>query len=181
LNKVKGKTSILSAMKTFSHPSGDEAELCGLNKAIYSTVTVAHNEWKYIVYLEFSLSQELTVVPCFLDNFYQIFLILLINAAYAIEAQLEITGEAKGKIVITTRRTEKHAEITISDSGTGMSDEIRRKVFDPFFTTKPVNKGTGQGLAIANDIIVNKHNGSIKIKTEQRKGTTFVLRLPYQS
>jgi signal transduction histidine kinase len=59
-----------------------------------------------------------------------------------------------------------------------MSEEIRNRIFDPFFTTKPVNKGTGQGLAIANDIIVTQHKGTIEVDSEIRKGTTFVIRLP---
>ena len=70
------------------------------------------------------------------------------------------------------------AEVRITDSGTGIPEEIRRKVFDPFFTTKEVGKGTGQGLAIAQSVIVDKHHGTIAIESEVGQGATFIVRLP---
>lgn len=59
-----------------------------------------------------------------------------------------------------------------------MSEEVRQKIFEPFFTTKEVNKGSGQGLAIANDIIVTKHNGQIEVESKEMEGTCFTIRLP---
>jgi signal transduction histidine kinase len=59
-----------------------------------------------------------------------------------------------------------------------MPDKIRERIFDPFFTTKPVGKGTGQGLAIAHDVIVKKHGGAIAVESAPGAGTTFILRLP---
>lgn len=70
------------------------------------------------------------------------------------------------------------AEIIIQDTGTGIPDKVRGQVFDPFFTTKEIGKGTGQGLAIARSVVVDKHNGSIHFETEEGKGTTFIIRLP---
>ena len=69
-------------------------------------------------------------------------------------------------------------EIRITDSGCGIPKENLNKVFDPFFTTKEVGKGTGQGLAIVHDIVVEKHNGTIDIDSEVGVGTTFIVRLP---
>jgi signal transduction histidine kinase len=71
-------------------------------------------------------------------------------------------------------------EISITDSGTGIPDKVRDKIFDPFFTTKAVGKGTGQGLAIARSIIVDKHGGTLNFLTEMGQGTTFFIRLPLQ-
>nr|HMR10523.1 HAMP domain-containing sensor histidine kinase [Polyangiaceae bacterium] len=62
--------------------------------------------------------------------------------------------------------------------GTGIPAAFLDKVFDPFFTTKDVGKGTGQGLAIARSIVVDKHGGTIEILSEVGKGATFVVRLP---
>ena len=59
-----------------------------------------------------------------------------------------------------------------------MPEKIQKRIFDPFFTTKEVGKGTGQGLAIAYDIIVNKHSGSIKVSSMENEGTNFVISLP---
>jgi len=69
-------------------------------------------------------------------------------------------------------------EIRIGDTGTGIPEKARDRVFDPFFTTKPVGKGTGQGLAIARSVIVDKHGGTISFETETGRGTTFIIHLP---
>ena len=57
--------------------------------------------------------------------------------------------------------------------------QVRTKIFDPFFTTKEIGKGTGQGLAIARSVIVDKHKGSIDFETVLGEGTTFIIRLPH--
>jgi len=69
-------------------------------------------------------------------------------------------------------------EIRISDTGTGIPEEIRHRIFEPFFTTKEVGRGSGQGLAIAHSTIVKKHGGELKFETEVGRGTTFIIRLP---
>ncbi|MDK2956823.1 MAG: two-component system, NtrC family, sensor kinase, partial [Desulfovibrionales bacterium] len=74
---------------------------------------------------------------------------------------------------------EGFVDIAIEDTGTGVPAKHQKRIFDPFFTTKEVGKGTGQGLAIAYDVIVNKHGGDIQFHTEENVGTTFVIRLPY--
>lgn len=71
-----------------------------------------------------------------------------------------------------------HVEIRISDTGTGIPEALRDRVFDPFFTTKEVGKGTGQGLAIAHDIVVKKHGGTIDFTSASGRGTTFTITLP---
>jgi two-component system NtrC family sensor kinase len=66
----------------------------------------------------------------------------------------------------------------VADTGAGSPEGARAKVFEPFFTTKAVGKGTGQGLAIAYSVVVDKHQGSIAFDTELGRGTTFVIGLP---
>ena len=60
----------------------------------------------------------------------------------------------------------------------GIPQAVQERIFDPFFTTKEVGRGTGQGLAIARSVVVNKHGGSLRFETEMGKGTTFFVRLP---
>ncbi len=67
-----------------------------------------------------------------------------------------------------------------ADTGAGIPEDARAKIFDPFFTTKTVGKGSGQGLAIAHGVIVQKHGGTISFETELGKGTTFIVRLPFK-
>jgi two-component system, NtrC family, sensor kinase len=117
-------------------------------------------------------------VVCLPGEFNQVILNMLVNAAHAITDVVGDGGRGKGTITVATRQVGGFAEIRISDTGTGIPPEIRAKIFDPFFTTKQVGKGTGQGLAIAHDVIVNKHGGTIALESEPGKGSTFIIRLP---
>jgi signal transduction histidine kinase len=166
-------------MKHFSHPSMGVKKLVDLNQAIESTILVCRNEWKYVADLELELDHTLPMVPCIADEFNQVILNLVINAAHAIEAASEeLEKGTKGLIRILTRHHDQQVEVLVSDTGTGIPENIRARIFDPFFTTKPIGKGSGQGLAIARSIIVDKHRGSIRVETEPGKGTTFILELP---
>ena len=86
-----------------------------------------------------------------------------------------------GKIKVQTLNCVEWVEIRIQDTGTGIPEEVQNRIFDPFFTTKEIGKGTGQGLAIARSVIVGKHGGSLDFESEEGKGTTFIIHLPYDS
>ncbi|MGD9849716.1 MAG: ATP-binding protein [Nitrospirales bacterium] len=169
---------IVHAMKDFSHPGTTEKKPFNLNQAIESTITVARNEWKYVADLVIDLDPTLPLVPCLPGEFNQVILNLLINAAHAIEDVVGKKDGTKGTITIDTREKGEWVEVRITDTGTGIPEAVRGKIFDPFFTTKEVGKGTGQGLAIAHDVIINKHGGILTFETEAGQGTTFVIRLP---
>jgi signal transduction histidine kinase len=88
--------------------------------------------------------------------------------------------DGSGTITITTRADADCAEVDIADDGPGMPDAVRRRVFDPFFTTKDVGRGTGLGLDTARRIIVDRHHGSLTVRssTEPPTGTVFRVRIP---
>lgn len=172
-------SAIVQAMKEFSHPSSKEKVLNDVNKLLETTIVVATNEWKYVAEVHTDLDPNLPQIPCLADELNQAFLNILVNAAHAIESKLSGQAQAaKGKITISTRHDEQYVEVRVSDTGTGIAKEAQNRVFDPFFTTKCVGKGTGQGLAIAHDVITRKHGGTITFTTEPGRGTEFVLRLP---
>jgi len=175
---IRRITSIVSAMKNFSHPGSGKRELADINSGIESTVTIARNEWKYKAEMELLLDEKLPPVPCYYDELNQALLNMIINSVHAIEESHTKDDQTKGKITIQTARQGEWVEIRLSDTGSGMPDEVVDKIFDPFYTTKEQGKGTGQGLTIAHDVIVNKHQGTITVNTELGKGTTFVIRLP---
>ena len=167
---------IVQSMKSFAHPDQGARSAADINAALSSTLTIATNELKYVAEVETEFG-ELPAVPCYLSDLNQVFLNLLINAAHAVGDVVGASGR-KGLIRVTTACDGDHAVITVSDTGTGIPESIRNRVFDPFFTTKEVGKGTGQGLALARSVIVEKHKGTLIFDTEMGKGTTFRVRLP---
>lgn len=170
--------SIVRAMKEFSHPGTEVKTPTDINRGIESTVMVARNEWKYVAEVVMDLDPHLPLVPCLPGDLNQVILNLIINATHAVADACKSRGEERGTISVSTHAQGEWVEIRVADSGTGIPEEIRDRVFDPFFTTKKVGKGTGQGLAIAYSVIVEKHGGSIDFETESGRGTTFVVRLP---
>lgn len=170
---------IVKAMKEFSHPGSSSKEHIDLNHAIASTITVARNEWKYVAEVTTEFAENLPTVKVLPGEFNQVILNILVNAAHAIDEQRKKSGSDQlGEIKIRTAQENDSILISISDTGGGIPDEIKDRVFDPFFTTKEVGKGTGQGLAIAYSVIVDKHAGQISMETSKGKGTTFLIRLP---
>ncbi len=121
---------------------------------------------------------KLPLVPALRNEFNQVILNLIVNAAHAIGESTAGGSQGKGKITITGRLLGEQVEIRIKDHGAGIPESARAKVFEPFFTTKEVGKGTGQGLAIAYSVIVDKHQGSIAFESEVNRGTTFIICLP---
>ena len=165
LERIK---KIVIDLKNFAHPGKDEPEETDINKGLESTLNVVSNELKYKANVIKELGETLPVlaVPQQLN---QVFLNILVNAAQAMDKM--------GEIIIKTSHDETHTIVTISDTGCGISEENINKIFDPFFTTKKVGEGTGLGMNIAHNII-QKHNGTIDIKSVVGEGTTFIISLP---
>ena len=159
---------IVHDLKNFSRVDESEFKTADINSGLESTINIVWNELKY----KATLVKEYGDIPltvCNPGQLNQVFMNLLVNAAHAIEKQ--------GEIRVRTWFERGLINITISDSGTGISQENQRRIFEPFFTTKEVGKGTGLGLSIAYDII-KKHNGIIKVDSEVGKGTTFTISIP---
>jgi PAS domain S-box-containing protein len=179
LDGVNRVATIVRGMKEFSHVDrSSQKAAADLNKALESTLIVARNELKYVADVEVHFG-DIPAVHCHLGDLNQVFLNLLINAAHAIGDAVKGT-QKKGCIEVRTRQDGDWIEVAISDTGTGVPEAVREKIFDPFFTTKEVGKGTGQGLALARAVVVEKHGGTLTFDTEMGKGTTFYIRLPLE-
>jgi PAS domain S-box-containing protein len=179
LEGVDGIAKLVGAMKEFSHPGKKEKTQLDLNRAIESTITVARNEWKYVADMETDYDSTLPMISCLPGEFNQVILNLIVNAAHAIADVVGEGSSGKGRIKVQTQNCQEWAEIRIQDTGSGIPAKVRARIFDPFFTTKEIGKGTGQGLAIARSVVVDKHGGTIHFETEEGKGTTFIIRLPH--
>jgi len=168
--------AIVRSMKEFAHPDRKEMAQSNLNQAIQSTLVIASNEYKYVAEVEMNLG-DVPLVNCYAGEINQVVLNLIVNAAHTIADVVKGTDK-KGKIRVATRVLGDQVEISIGDSGKGIPVDVRARIFDPFFTTKEVGKGTGQGLAIARNVVVDKHGGTLHFETEVGVGTTFFIRLP---
>ncbi len=167
---------IVRSMKEFAHPDQKEMTTVNLNQAILSTLTMARNEYKYVAEVETHLD-DLPPVTCYAGEVNQVVLNIIVNAAHAIGDVIK-GSEGKGRITVRSHVDGDGVIIGISDTGGGIPEHIRDRIFDPFFTTKEVGKGTGQGLAIARSVIVDKHGGGLTVQSEMGKGSTFLIRLP---
>jgi PAS domain S-box-containing protein len=171
-------SEIVRAVKEFSHPGGKEKRPVDINRAITTTITVARNEWKYVADMVTQLDPNVVPVSCLSGEFNQVMLNLIVNATQAIAANPATINGAKGTITISTFQLQDAVRIAVHDTGTGIPEDIRSRVFEPFFTTKPVGQGTGQGLALAHTVIVQRHKGQIWFESAVGTGTTFFVQLP---
>ncbi|MBE2189990.1 MAG: PAS domain S-box protein [Desulfobulbaceae bacterium] len=168
---------IITAMKRFTHSSQNEKSMVDINQEIEMATILTKNEWKYVAEMKLNLAEELPMIFCRVDEINQVLINLIVNASHAIADKKEMT-ETDGTITIATSIEGNDCKITISDTGKGILPENMDRVFDPFFTTKDPGKGTGQGLSLSHDIIVNKHGGQIYIESDFGHGTTVTVKIP---
>jgi PAS domain S-box-containing protein len=177
LDGIERVTTIVRAMKDFSHPGSEGVAPADVNQAVVTTLAVARNEYKYIADVETELG-DLPQVECWIADLNQVFLNLLVNGTHAIRDRLGEGSPEMGVLRVVTRADGDMIELRFSDTGTGIPEEARKKVFDQFFTTKEIGRGTGMGLSICRSVVVEKHGGTLDFETELGVGTTFVIRLP---
>ncbi len=160
---------IVQSLREFTHLDQTEKIHASLNECLESALTIAWNELKYKaeVVKDYAVLPQ---VPCYPQELNQVFINLLVNAAQAIAGQ--------GTISIRTFQTDQWVCAAITDTGQGITPEVRRRVFEPFFTTKPVGQGTGLGLSTSYHIVVHKHGGDLLVESQEGAGTTFTVQIP---
>lgn len=164
-------SGIIRGLKTYARV--DEADLrkVDLHEVIRNTLKLSGCEYRRRVAVETDFG-DIPLVECYPQLMSQVLLNLLVNAGQAIEGE--------GKIVVRTRSEDGWVRISISDNGRGIQPEHRERIFAPGFTTKPVGVGTGLGLTITREIVVDTHKGEIGFETEVGAGTTFHVRIPVE-
>lgn len=178
INGLERVSNIVRSMKEFSQPAQKEMAPIDLNRAIQNTLTIARAEYGAVAELETDFG-ELRPVTCHVNDVNVVMLNLVMNAAHAVARVVKGTAE-RGTIKVSTREDGEHVVVSIRDTGVGIAEAIGARVFEPFFTTKEVGEGTGQGLAIAWDVVKNKHGGELSFESKPGVGTTFFIRLPIQ-
>jgi len=160
--------NIVQSLKCFSRKDDDRSTTASITDCLDSTINIIWNEIKYKATLKKEYG-EIPAIRCYPQKLSQVFMNLIVNAAHAL-------GET-GEITVRTWQKNDAAYITVTDTGSGIPEEIRGRVFEPFFTTKEIGKGTGLGLSISYEI-VRKHGGEITVESTVGTGTTFTVMLP---
>ena len=178
---------IVQSLRNFSRHDDSEMKAVNLHEGIDSTLLILNHRLKgsgekppIQIVKQYG---ELPPVECFAGPINQVFMNILSNAIDALEdaknkpncqemlqnpSQIRIGTEVVGNLV----------EIKIADNGPGITEEVKQRIFDTFFTTKPIGKGTGMGLSISYQIIVERHKGELYCTSELGKGTEFTIKIP---
>ncbi|WP_445381554.1 ATP-binding protein [Robiginitalea sp. IMCC43444] len=122
--------------------------------------------------------KKVNVIP---QDIGRVLLNLYTNAFHAVdERKQKEKKDYTPTVSVKTQKTKEGVEITVSDNGGGIPDNIREKIFQPFFTTKPTGEGTGLGLSISYDIVTKGHGGDLRMEKNEPQGTRFIINLPIQ-
>jgi two-component system NtrC family sensor kinase len=192
---------IVLSLRNFSRLDQAEMKPVDIHEGIDSTLMILQSRLKAKSHCpDIEIIKEygnLPEVECYAGQLNQVFMNILANAVDALEANPEfsvskpelqnsstLTPDLKPQVVpqiqiCTEVRMEcKHVVIRIADNGCGMSETVKQQLFNPFFTTKPVGAGTGLGLSVSYQIVVDKHHGILKCTSAPGKGTEFWIEIP---
>ncbi len=167
---AKRIAEIVNSLRAFSRTDNQKVQQVNLHSHLDGTLLILRNQYKDRVEIEKHYDLSLPAIHCFPGKLDQVFMNLIANAIQAIEG--------KGKVTISTQALNgSHIQVTVTDTGKGISKQDQQRIFDPFFTTKEVGEGTGLGLYISSNII-QEHQGEIEVESTEGKGTTFKVTLP---
>ncbi|MEG4499311.1 PAS domain S-box protein [Microcoleus sp. F10-C6] len=176
---------IVLSLRTFSRLDEADMKQVDIHAGIESTLLLLQNRLKNQPDRStINLIKEygnLPLVECYPGQLNQVFMNLLSNAIDALEMEMNTSNPTTKNLAIKIRTevTDNNSvAIRIADSGSGMSEDVQKRLFDPFFTTKPIGKGTGLGLAISHSIIVEKHGGKLSCNSVLGEGSEFAIEIP---
>jgi len=172
--------NIVLSLRNFSRLDESELKVVDIHEGIESTLLLLQGRLDSAIAVAKHYG-DLPKVECYPGQLNQVFMNVLSNSIDAVEA----VGGASGAIAISTAllaaATPPSVRISIKDSGAGIPAEIQAQIFDPFFTTKPVGQGTGLGLAVSYQIIVDLHRGKIRVRTPPEGGTEVIVEIPVRA
>lgn len=181
--------SIVAALRTFSRMDEAEYKAVDIHEGLDSTLMILQHRLKLKperpaieVIRDYA---PLPKVACYAGQLNQVFMNLLSNAIDALEEASEgktMEGHDRpNRIMIRTSLIDEDwVQVAIADNGPGIPPHVQERIFEPFFTTKPIGKGTGMGLSISYQIIVEQHKGKIECMPSLPNGTEFVIQIPVE-
>lgn len=166
---IKRTSSIVKSLSHFSRVGVNMDETCNIHEIVENCLVILNVKIHGRILIEKNFTTDSVIITGNEGKLYQVFMNILSNSEQAIEG--------KGKISITSKKTEKAISIVIQDDGTGIEEENLIKINDPFYTTKEPGKGTGLGLFITHSI-VEEHGGDVFVTSDVNKGTKFIVSFP---
>jgi two-component system NtrC family sensor kinase len=188
----KRASAIVKSMLEHSRQGDGKKEPTELNKLADEYLRLAYHglrakDKSFNADFELDLDDSLPKVNVVPQDIGRVLLNLINNAFHACTEQRERASADRSVstyqplVTVSTKNLIDQIQITVSDNGPGIPDEIKDKIFQPFFTTKPTGEGTGLGLSMSYDIITKGHDGEIKAESQESKGTTFSIILPLKA
>ncbi len=167
---------IVKGLRTFSRLDEDDLKTADVHENLDATLSILRNQYKDRVEIIKEYG-NIPTIECYAGKLNQVYMNILANAMQAIEGKGNITIKTENIQLLQNEVNTEGVAVYITDTGKGMSAEVKKRIFEPFFTTKDVGKGTGLGLSIVHSII-EKHQGKIEVESTEGIGTTFKISLP---
>jgi signal transduction histidine kinase len=162
-------SEIVKALKSYTYLDQAPTQAVDIHEGLDNTLVMLQGKLKAGVQVRRDYAQDLPRIEAFGSELNQVWTNIIDNAVSAMDGQ--------GEITLRTYRQDSWVVVEIKDTGPGIPQDIQAKIFDPFFTTKAPGEGTGLGLNISHNIIVQKHKGKIAV-TSKPGETCFEVKLP---
>ncbi|MHC5861517.1 sensor histidine kinase [Nostoc sp.] len=179
---------IVLSLRNFSRLDEAELKAVDIHEGIDSTLLILQHRLKARPERpEIEMIKDYAALPlveCYAGQLNQVFMNILVNSIDAIEESnanrtYEEIKENPNQITIRTSVIDAAwVEVTFSNNGVSIPQEVKQRIFDPFFTTKPLGKGTGMGMSISYQIVTEKHGGKLECFSTLGEGTEFIIRIP---
>jgi signal transduction histidine kinase len=179
IDNVARASGVIKHVRDFARQSERDLKKMVINDPINDVFKIlGHQLTVHSIKVKLELDPEIPEIRAEHNRLEQVFINLVTNAIDSMDEKAEKTGAPVEKILEIKTYAEDGWVITqVSDTGIGMTDDVKRKIFEPFFTTKETGKGTGLGTSISFGIIKD-YSGTIDIQSEPGKGATFIVKLP---
>jgi signal transduction histidine kinase len=185
----KRADNIVHGMLMHSRGQTGDRQLTDINAMLAEAISLTYHGMRakdaaFNIVIETDYDDNLDLINVVPQNISRAFINIINNACYAAykkKMRFQAEGNAEEflpKVILTTKNLGKYLEIHIQDNGGGIPQKLRDQIFNPFFTTKPPGEGTGLGLSITHDIIVQQHQGNIRVESEVNCYTLFIISLP---
>jgi len=180
----KRADGIVRNMLMHSRGQAGERQMANINSILSEYVKLAYHGMRaqnvdFNVAIQEDLDPSIEPISVVAHDLSRVFLNIANNACYAAYEKKKKLGAGFSPLVqVSTKNLGTHVEIRIRDNGDGIPEQIKQRIFEPFFTTKPTGSGTGLGLSISYDIIVQQHNGDIRVVSDPEHYTEFIITLP---